>query len=126
MSSAQSPLGSDSPPRYQRYQRGRSVSFSEGQNVDGNEIQDLCKFIRSPNERQPPSPPFSSQGILGLKEKKYIVKVAPLGGDTSGAQSVICLDDVLTAEQSWEISLQKRMDLALSLSLAILQLFSTK
>lgn len=126
VSSIQSPIGSTSPPKYQKYQRSRSMSFSKSKNIDGNPIQDLCKFVKNPVEKTPAPMHLSSLGTLAFKDKTYRVKPASIGGSQFESLSVICLDDVLVAQQSWDISLQKRMDLAVNLSLAILQLFSTQ
>jgi hypothetical protein len=66
-------------------------------------------------------------GVLGLKNKneKYAIKVTSLDGDPSQPASLVCLDDYLSANQKWDATRKKRMDLALSLSLAILQFYTT-
>ncbi len=60
-----------------------------------------------------------------MKEKEYTVKITSVGADSSNDRSVVCLDDYLVPYETWELTRQKRMDLALSLSLAILQFYST-
>jgi hypothetical protein len=103
------------------------MSFSESKIVDGNPIQDLCKLVKSPTEKPQSPTQLSSLGTLASNDKKYRVKPASIGGAQPDSLSVISLDDVLTDEhQGWEISLQKRMDVAVNLSLAILQLYSTR
>jgi hypothetical protein len=69
--------------------------------------------------------PPPCHGVLGLKDKRYAVKVTPLDGDCSNPKSLLCLEDYLLSNQQPNFSRQKRMDLALGLSLAILQFFST-
>ena len=61
-----------------------------------------------------------------MKEKEYAVKITSVGVDSkTDHRSVVCLDDCLVPYESWELTRQKRMDLALNLSLAILQFYST-
>ncbi len=60
-----------------------------------------------------------------MKEKEYTVKITSVATDESHDRNVICLDDCLVPYEKWELTRRKRMDLALSLSLAILQFYST-
>lgn len=64
-------------------------------------------------------------GVLSANEKVYSVKITSVHGDPSTHHSVICLDDCLVPTENWQLSRRNRMDLALSLSLAILQFYST-
>jgi hypothetical protein len=64
-------------------------------------------------------------GVLGANEKKYTVKTTSVDGDPSTHHSVICLGDCLVPTENWQLSRRNRMDIALSLSLAILQFYST-
>jgi hypothetical protein len=54
-----------------------------------------------------------------------MVKVTSLGGNSVEPKNIVCLDDYLAPHKQWDMSRQKRMDLALNLSLAILQFVST-
>jgi hypothetical protein len=67
----------------------------------------------------------SCLGVLGANEKKYTVKITSVDDDPSTHHSIVCLDDYLVPTDSWKLSRRTRMDLALSLSLAILQFYST-
>jgi len=114
-------LGSPISPPF----RGRSISLSKssGLEVGGGLISDLCNFIKKLNEHQPVPAPASCLGVLGLKEKKYTVQVTSLGGYTAEPPSLVSLDDYLSPTHKAEVTRKKRMDLALSLSLAILQFY---
>lgn len=93
-----------------------------------NLIEDLCAFIKNLAETEVKSAPLSCLGILGHREKRYAVNVTSLDGDgdlEEQPKSFVCLEDYLSPHRSWNLSRQKRMDLALSLSLAILQFVST-
>lgn len=117
--------GRSSPPRDKR---GRSVSFSRSDNGTENvrRIDDLCIFVKSLDEHPPLSTQTSCLGILGMKEKEYTVKITSVGVESkTDHRNVVCLDDYLVPYERWELTRQKRMDLALSLSLAILQFYST-
>jgi hypothetical protein len=69
--------------------------------------------------------PASCLGVLGLKKRKYTVKVASLDGDSTDLPSLVSLDEYLSPNNKSEVTRKKRMDLALSLSLAILQFYTT-
>lgn len=118
------PSPGTSPPPF----RGRKISLSKSDGIEPNNlIEDLCAFIKNLAEAEVKSAPPSCLGILGLKEKRYAVNVTSLDGDLEeDPKSFVCLEDYLSPNQSWNLSRQKRMDLALSLSLAILQFVSTQ
>jgi hypothetical protein len=106
--------------------RGRSVSFSQSHGLeDGGLINDLCQFIKKLGENPPVAAPASCLGVLSLKKKKYTVKVTSLDGDSTDLPSLVSLDDYLSPNHGSDITRKKRMDLALSLSLAILQFYKT-
>ncbi|KAG4420759.1 hypothetical protein IFR04_006145 [Cadophora malorum] len=107
--------------------RRRSVSFSQTPSPENSElIEDLCRFIRKLGEEPPTGAPASCLGVLGLNKDKYTVKVTSLDGDgSSHPSSFVCLDDFLPPAKKWNVDRKKRMDLALNLSLAILQFYST-
>jgi hypothetical protein len=109
-----------------REKRGRSVSIGDSQIDVGNVrvIPDLCKFVKELDDTTTSSAQNSCLGVIGAK-KKHTVRITSVDGDSSTTHSVVCLDDCLVASQSWELSRRTRMDLALSLSLAILQFYST-
>jgi hypothetical protein len=60
-----------------------------------------------------------------VKEKEYTVKITSVETGSSNDRNVVCLEDCLVPYETWQLTRQKRMDLALSLCLAILQLHST-
>jgi hypothetical protein len=60
-----------------------------------------------------------------VKQKEYTVKITSVGVDSSTDHNVVCIDDYLVPYEQWELNKQKRMYLALSLSHAILQFYST-
>ena len=109
-------------------QRGRSVlirliSFGETEDdvMGGRLIDDLCTFAKNYCDDSP----ASSFYILAWREKKYILKTNSLSSFSLASQSVVCLDDFLPPYQTWELTKQKRTDLALSLSTTILVFYST-
>lgn len=53
------------------------------------------------------------------------MKVTSLDSDPENPKSLVCLENYLAPSRSWDLSRRERMDLALGLSLAILQVFST-
>ena len=60
-----------------------------------------------------------------MEEKEYTVKITSVETGSSNDRSVVCLEDCLVPYETWQFTLQKRVDLALSLCLAILQFHST-
>jgi hypothetical protein len=67
----------------------------------------------------------SCLGVLGAKEKKYTLCITSVDSDTSTTHGIVCLNDCLAPFTTWNLSRRTRMDLALSLSIAILQFYST-
>jgi hypothetical protein len=63
--------------------------------------------------------------VLGVKQKKYTVKVTSLDGESTDLPSLVSLDEYLFPSYKSEVTRKKRLDLALSLSLAILQFYNT-
>jgi hypothetical protein len=63
--------------------------------------------------------------VLGVKQKKYTVKVTSLDGDSTDLPSLVSLDDYLFPSHKSEATRKKRRDLALSLSIAILHFYTT-
>ena len=102
----------------------RLVSFSKSKDdfKDGRLIDDLCTFTKNFGDDSPVPAPAPSLNILASKEKKYIMKMSSL---SIASQSFVCLDDYLIPYEKWELTKQKRMALALSLSTAILLFYST-
>lgn len=112
--------GFPSPPL-----RSHAFSFSQCSGMeDGGLIDDLCQFIRRLGDSTPAAAPASCLGVLGVKKKKYKVKVTSLDGE-SAEPDLVCLDDYLSPMHKGEVTRKKRMDLALGLSLAILQFYAT-
>jgi hypothetical protein len=111
---------------------GDSVYVRKGTTEEGRLIEDLCTFIRNLGDTTPAMSPATCLGIVRLEEEKYAANVNSSTEDTQRASFhsqngavVVCLDDYLVPNQSWELTRQKRMALALSLSLTILQFFPT-
>lgn len=67
----------------------------------------------------------SCLGFLGDKTKMHSFRITSVAGDSSTHHSVVCMDDCLIPSEDWHLTRKMRMDLALSLSLAILQFYST-
>lgn len=88
-------------------------------------IRDLCKFVQDLDDPKACPAQNSCLGVLGANEKKYTVKITSVDDDPSTHHSIVCLDDCLVPTESWKLSRRTRMDLALSLSLAILHFYST-
>jgi hypothetical protein len=63
--------------------------------------------------------------VLGVKQKKYTVKVTSLDGDSTDLPSLVSLDEYLFPSHKSEATRKKRRDLALSLSIAILHFYTT-
>lgn len=61
-----------------------------------------------------------------MKEKDYTVKITSVETGSSNDRNVVCLEDCLLPFETWQLTRQTRIDLALSLSLAILQFYSTQ
>jgi hypothetical protein len=115
------PKGRSSSPRDKR---GRSVSFSRSDNgtENGQRIDDLCIFVKKLDDPPSLQSQASCLGILCAEKKEYTVKITSVETGSSNDRNVVCLEDCLV---SWQLTRQKRMDLALSLCLAILQFHST-
>ena len=97
------------------------MSYFDNEDDFENErrIYDLCTFIK--NFGDPLNPvPTPSLHILVVRGEKYVVRANLLS-----TSSAVCLDDYLSPYQEWEISRKERIDLALSLSLAVLVFYST-
>jgi hypothetical protein len=106
---------------------GRSITLTKSSGVeseDGILIHDLCNFIKSLSEGIPSSVSAPALGVLGRKNEKYTVKVTSLDAWTE-PPSLVSLDDYLSPPHRYQVTRKKRMDLALSLSLAILQFYQT-
>jgi hypothetical protein len=99
------------------------VSFSESTDDSKDDIliNNLCAFIKNLGHNPPILALNPSWHILASKKAKYIMKTSPL----SSFSLAVSLDDYLPLYQEWEISQKERMDLASSLSLIILLLYST-
>lgn len=70
-------------------------------------------------------PPASCLGIIGVKGEKYEVQVTSLDGYPAEPHSLVSLDDYLSPPNKRDVTRKKRMELGLSLSLAILQFYKT-
>jgi hypothetical protein len=108
-----------------------SASLCKATIEESGLIDDLCTFIKNLGETSPVMSPATCLGLVRLEEKKYAEKVTPGANDapqeshSQDGGGVVCLDDYLAPNHSWELTRQKRMALALSLSLTILQFYPT-
>ncbi len=107
-------------------------SSNQATSEESRLIDDLCAFIRNLGETSPVMSPATCLGLIRLEERKYADKTTPTMPDDTPRPSclqdgggIVCLDDYLAPNHSWELTRQKRMALALSLSLTILQFFPT-
>ncbi|KAL9609699.1 MAG: hypothetical protein Q9167_005549 [Letrouitia subvulpina] len=109
----------------------RRVSISECDNNSNHNhnhnskqqkpIHDLCKFTKTiESEDHLSEPPV---GVIRLKEKQYQLQI-PTTLQGISAQDIKCLDHLL-ADQHFLLSRKERIGLALSLSHAILSIYST-
>ena len=109
-----------------RSQTGRSICISECDRiqVDGQQghVPDLCIFLKSLGSGAHNS--STSPRILCLAEKQYQLRVPLSMQDFEGPPHIVCLDDLLTS-QRFPLSRQERINLALRLSYAILEFYST-
>ncbi|MCJ1381136.1 hypothetical protein MMC17_004245 [Xylographa soralifera] len=122
-----SKLRMDAPiVRELRGQHRRSICISECDRIqiDGQQghIPDLCIFLKSLGSSAHIS--NTSPGILRLAEKQYQLRVPLSVQDFEVSPNIVCLDDLLTS-QRFPLSRQERINLALRLSYAILEFYST-
>lgn len=106
--------------------RHSSFSVCESQeDVAGQPIPDLCVFVKTLKVDVRVSDTVF--GILGLQEtkKKYKLHVTSLTGDISTSRSVVCLEDLIDCSHGPPLSRKERIGLALRLSHAVLQFYST-
>ena len=85
-------------------------------------ISDLCILVRSLNSDIQVS--NTSLGVLRLAEKQYEIQVPLSTQNGAASPDIICLDDLLS-KQNFKLSRKERMNLALRLSYAILEFYST-
>jgi len=89
-------------------------------------IDDLCPFVRNLGDVAVMSLATRVLAFVRLEERKYVDNTTPTADDTprpSGLQDgggLVCLDDYLAPNHSWELTRQERIVLALSPSLKIL------
>ncbi|MCJ1393441.1 hypothetical protein MMC18_006316 [Xylographa bjoerkii] len=109
-----------------RSQIRRSICISECDRIqsDGQQghIPDLCIFVKSLGSSAHVS--NTSPGILRLAEKQYQLRIPLSVQDIEASPNIVCLDDLLTS-QRFPLSRQERINLALRLSYAILEFYST-
>lgn len=100
----------------------RRVSICEYSDDSSDErhspIQDLCNLLKTLDADDEVT--ITRLGILRLREKQYELQMPVCSQGISSCQDMVCLDHHLTA-----LSRKERMDLALGLSYAILQFYST-
>lgn len=104
----------------------RRISISEYNDHNGEEehepIQDLCDLLKRFDATAQVT--NTRLGILQLKEKKYELKLPMYLQDMTSSGSIVCLDHHL-AGQCFMLSRKERMNLALRMSYAVLQFYST-
>jgi hypothetical protein len=114
-----------SPTSFSR-RRHSSFSVCESQeDLAGQPILDLCFFVKTLNVNVRVSDTVF--GILGLQEtqKKYKLHVTSSAGDISTTRRVVCLEDLIDCSHDPPLSRKDRIGLALRLSHAVLQFYST-
>lgn len=104
----------------------RRVSISEYNDDSSDEkhrpIHDLCNLLKSLDSDDEVA--ITRLGVLRLKEKQYELQVPLYPRGIASCQDLVCLDHHLTGHW-FMLSRKERMDLALGLSYAILQFYST-
>jgi hypothetical protein len=104
----------------------RRISISEYNDHTGEEenepIQDLCDLLKRFDATNRVT--STRLGILQLKEKKYELQSPVYIQDMADSGNIVCLDHHL-AGQCFMLSRKERMDLALRMSYAVLQFYST-
>jgi hypothetical protein len=85
-------------------------------------IDDLCSFVRSLEGNSTVAK--ASLSLLGPQEKNYIISMTPPRSNAGSPPAVLCVHDFLT-DNNWIICREDRMGLALRLSYAVLQFYST-
>lgn len=104
--------------------RTRRVSISEYNNDSSDEehrpIEDLCYMLKTLDVDKEDT--TTRLGILGLSEKQYELRSPVFSQGLANCQDMVCLDHHLTDAM---LSRKERMDLALGLSYALLQFYST-
>ena len=113
-------------PRSLAKQQIRSISICECNDVRPTEqqgaIQDLCDLIKTLDASVLVA--NARIGILRLEEKQYELQASLYEQNIAASPSMVCLDDLLT-DKRFLLSRKERMSLALRLSYAILQFYST-
>ena len=104
----------------------RKVSIHEynDNSDDGKQgpIHDLCNLLKSLDANTLAT--NNRLGILRLREKQYELQAPVCVTDLANSQNIVCLDQLLTSHQ-FKLPRKERIGLALSLSYAVLQFYST-
>ncbi|KAL9120120.1 MAG: hypothetical protein Q9187_003324 [Circinaria calcarea] len=113
-------------PKNVAKQQLRSISICECSDARPAEqqgpIQDLCDLIKTLDASVLAA--NARLGVLRLREKRYELQAPVSQQNAAPPPSMVCLDDLLT-DQRFLVSRKERMSLALRLSYAILQFYST-
>lgn len=105
-------------------QRALQVLFSQNRlNRNATPIGCLCQWLKKVGTSPPNSPALPYPGIIGSDSKKYTVK--PKTQDLMSAPKVMSMDDCLSSCDSYGLSRRTRLDLAMNLASAIVQLYPT-
>ncbi|MCJ1467361.1 hypothetical protein MMC07_005985 [Pseudocyphellaria aurata] len=106
--------------------RTRRVSICECNHgcsdEERNTIQDLCNLLKTLDADKEDT--ITRLGTLGLREKQYELRMPVCTPSIASYDHMVCLDHHLTDYQ-FTLERKERMDLALRLSYAILQFYST-
>ncbi|MCJ1266835.1 hypothetical protein MMC22_006720 [Lobaria immixta] len=104
----------------------RRVSISEYNNDSSDEgykpIQELCNLLKTIDPDKEDA--ITRLGILKLREKQYELQTPICTQGIASCQDMVCLEHHLAGPRS-TLSRKERIDLALRLSYAILQFYST-
>ena len=113
-------------PRSLAKQQIRSISICECDDArlaeQQGSIQDLCVLIKTLDASVLVA--NARLGVLQLEGKQYELHAPICNQSAAIAHNMVCLDDLLT-DQRFLLSRKERMSLALRLSFAILQFYST-
>lgn len=96
--------------------------YNDDSNDEGYKpIQDLCNLLKTLDDKEDT---VTRLGILELREKQYELHMPVCSQGIPSYQDMVCLEHHLAGHR-FMLSRKERMDLALRLSYAILQFYST-
>ncbi|KAE9374868.1 hypothetical protein N431DRAFT_438266 [Stipitochalara longipes BDJ] len=89
---------------------------------DQHSIDDLCSFVRGLQGKATANKALLS--VLDPEEKNYLISTTPIRTNAGTPPTILCVHDLLT-DNNLTLSREDRMGLALRLSHAVLQFYST-